>query len=404
MIGMGKIKALIIHPMDPLGNKIGGIGTFAKNFVKYAPKDFEIEWVGLSSDKDERAVGKWQILELDGKKFNFLPILYVRDENVRMRIPLSLKFTLALFKNKSKISLENRILEFHRIEPSMVFKNTRNKKILFVHGDIRDLYSPQAEMKWSKFPWLYSQMEKKLINHMDRIFVVKEDGVNFYKRCYPFIAERFLFLPTWVDEDIFYPYPNDKVEEEKLCFLNNQGLSPNSKLILFVGRLEGAKDPLLLIDTFYYVNKSNPDTRLLVIGNGSFKEKMVKRIIQYKLHNQVHFMGILPQSKVAEIMRISDIFLLTSAFEGMPMSVLEALASGLPVVSTNVGEVKRVVINEFSGMISVKRRPDMLGNLVLRVLNNREIFSPDNCVSSIKGYTAKCVLSKIYQMHYDLEI
>jgi len=55
-------------------------------------------------------------------------------------------------------------------------------------------------------------------------------------------------------------------------------------------------------------------------------------------------------------------------------------------------------------MITAEHRADTLGNLVLRVLNNRKVFPPTNCVSSIKDYTAKCVLSDVYQMHYNLEV
>ena len=398
------IKILIIFPMDPFGEKIGGIGTFLRNFVKYAPDYLDIEWVGISSNTKARPTGKWHTGKLGSKEFKFLPILYVPEENIRSKIPLSLKFTLALLKNRSKISLEDKILEFHRIEPSIIFRKTNNKKVLFVHGDVRDLYNPHGEMKWSKFPWLYFQIEKMLISRMSRVFVVREDGVNFYKERYPFIAERFLFLPTFVDVDTFYPYSDAKREEQKLHFLNMQNLSADSRLIFFVGRLEGAKDPLLLIETFNYINKNDPNSILLIVGDGALKKEMIMKVAQYKLDSKVHFMGALPQEKVAEIMRISDVFLLTSAFEGMPMSVLEALASGLPVVSTDVGEVKRVVINELSGMITAEHRADTLGNLVLRVLNNRKVFPPTNCVSSIKDYTAKCVLSDVYQMHYNLEV
>ncbi|HJX31931.1 MAG TPA: hypothetical protein VJ624_08815, partial [Thermodesulfobacteriota bacterium] len=82
-----KVKCLILYQMDPLGGKIGGIETFDRNFIKYAPEDLDIEFVGVSSDKRCR-IGRWQEAELYGKKFNFLPVLYVKNENVRTPIPL----------------------------------------------------------------------------------------------------------------------------------------------------------------------------------------------------------------------------------------------------------------------------------------------------------------------------
>jgi len=392
----------IIYPMDPFGEKIGGIETFINNFVKHAPDYLGIEWIGISCNKKARPIGKWYESKLGRKKFRFLPILYVPEENVRSIVPLSLKFTLSLFMNRRKFSLDNKILEFHRIEPSIVFKKTNNKKILFVHGNAMDLYNPNAEIKWSKFPWLYFQIEKILINNMDKIFVVRQDAVDFYKQYYPSIEERFLFTPTFVDTNIFYPYSDSEREKKRYYFLSNQKMSPDSQLLLFVGRLEGQKDPILLIDTFNYISKSDLNATLLVVGDGALKKEMLARIEKYKLDGKVHFMGVLSQDEVAEVMSISDVFLLVSAFEGMPISVLEALASGLPIVTTDVGEVKRVVRSGISGFISAERKPELIGNLVLKVLNNKYKFRAGHCVDSIKDYTVEKVLERVYKIHIEL--
>jgi len=399
---MKKIKPLIIFQMDPLGNKIGGIETFVKNFIRYAPNDFEIYMVGVSSDKKVYPVGKWQIVEVQNKKINFLPIIHVKNENVRSKIPLCLKFTVNLALYKKRIFFSDKILEFHRIEPSIPLSDTPCKKILFIHGNMKDLYNPHAETKWKKFPWIYFKMEKYLIQKFNKIFVVREDGVVSYREKYPFMAERFSFLPTWVDENLFFPFKNSEDKKiNKVLFLKKNKLPNNSKLILFVGRLEGQKDPLLLIETFKYVNQKMKESILLIVGIGSLKHKMVRLIEKYNLKKSVLFLGVLPQIKVADIMRVSDVFILTSAFEGMPISILEALSSGLPVVTTDVGEVKRVVQSEFSGIVCSLRDPRILGDAVLKVIKSRgKHFSIENCRLSIRKYTVKNVLNRLYQLHY----
>jgi len=100
-------------------------------------------------------------------------------------------------------------------------------------------------------------------------------------------------------------------------------------------------------------------------------------------------------------MRISDVFLLTSAFETGPRSVREALGCGLPVVSTDVGEVKRVVRDEFSGLICSKRDANVIGDAVLKILKDNKC-SAENCQLSIQDYTARRVLNKVYNIYYDL--
>ncbi len=395
-----KVKCLILYQMDPLGGKIGGIETFDRNFIKYAPEDLDIEFVGVSSDKRCR-IGRWQEAELYGKRFNFLPVLYVKDENVRTPIPLSVKFVLSLYKHKAEIPLENKILMFHRVEHSIPFKRCPNRKFLIVHGHMKDLYNPYSEVRWHQFPWLYFKLEAALIPHINRIFVVRRDAVEFYKKRYPASAARFGFLPTWVDEDLFYPLTENQCGHGREDFARQEGLTPQNKLILFVGRLEGQKDPLRLIDSFDYVYSRDSMARLIIVGTGALLEKTQKKVKQKGLGHAVRLLGSLPQEKVAHLMKICDAFLLTSAFEGMPRSVLEALACGLPVVTTDVGEVGLVVKEGFSGKV-VDRDIKEIGTAVLEVLNDRPKFSPENCLKSVEQYRAENVLTQVYSYCHEI--
>jgi len=380
--------------MDPLGNKIGGIETFNRNFIKYSPEDFEIEFVGITSNK-EREVGKWQEVELYGKKFYFLPVLYVKDENTKTTIPLSAKFTFSLFKHKAKIPLNDRMMLFHRIEPSLPFKKHLNPKFLIIHSHMKELYHPFSEIRWSRFPYLYFKLEERLITQMKKIFVVRRDGVKFYQKRYPALSSRFTFLPTWVDENIFYPLPENERQQRREEFARQEGLTPQNKLILFVGRIERQKNPLLLIDSFHYVHFCDSRAILVVVGTGSLLKEVQDKVKQKGLEQVVKFFGSLPQKKVAHLMRISDVFLLTSTFEGMPISVLEALACGLPVITTDVGEVKLVVKDGFSGRV-VEGGTAEIGTAVLEVLNHRTRFSPEHCLASVEPYRARNVLMPFY--------
>ncbi len=391
----GKIRPLIIYQMDPLGNKIGGIQTFIKNFIKYAPDDFEIEFVGVSADTRRAKVGAWQTIEMYERQVNFLPVLFKSDENIRSRIPLSMQFTAQLMRYRHSIDLHDRIVNFHRIEPGIPFALAPCRKVLVVHGNMTDLYNPGTEVKWRRFPWAYFGMEKLLMPGMSKVFVVREDGAAFYKKRYPSLAERFSFLPTWVDDAMFYPLAAPEKATAKVAFLQQQGLPGDTKLALFVGRLAGQKDPLLLLDAFCELRKQEPQTHLLIVGQGNLRQEMEERLRRYGMSKHAAFLGPLTQPEVAGLMRICDVFVMTSAFEGMPISVLEALACGLPVVSTDVGEVRRVIRDELSGLVCHDRMPDTIGGNVARVLRE-ERFSARNCTASIQEYTAGKVLNRMY--------
>src|SRR5438105_2338513 len=81
-----------------------------------------------------------------------------------------------------------------------------------------------------------------------RIFVVREDAAADYRSRFPAVASRIQFLPTWVDEDLFVSWPEAKRQSERRALAQQHGLDPERRWVLFIGRFEGAKDPLLLLD------------------------------------------------------------------------------------------------------------------------------------------------------------
>ena len=392
-----KVEVAILHPIDPFGIKIGGISTFIKTFIKYAPEDFKVNVVGVDASGEGGSLGTWNDVSLQGRPFRFFPVMKVEDENMRTKVPLVFKFTLSLARHLPLLVLRDGIVELHRVEPSFLPLGRPGRRVLFVHGHMGDLFNVHSEIKWSKAPYLYFQFERGLMGQFSRVYVVRRDGVEFYRDKYPFMADRFHFLPTWVDEETFYPYDTDTRKAKRKEFIEEQGYNPGDKLILFVGRLEGQKDPLLLIDSFHHLHRLEERIRLLVVGTGLLSEKVRRRVEEYGLSDRVKFISPLPQLRLAHLMRISHVLLLTSAFEGMPRSVLEALACGLPVVTTDVGEVRRVVRDGFSGLVCQGRSPEAIARALSDVL--RGGIRAEDCVSSIRDYEARKVLEGVYNFY-----
>ncbi|HPB56776.1 MAG TPA: hypothetical protein PLB68_12515, partial [Candidatus Aminicenantes bacterium] len=84
----------ILHPMDPLGRKVGGAESFVKNMIRFSPSGLSIELVGTSSR--EVRLREWREELLEGREYRFLPLLKEEGENRRSFPPLSLRYTLAL--------------------------------------------------------------------------------------------------------------------------------------------------------------------------------------------------------------------------------------------------------------------------------------------------------------------
>jgi glycosyltransferase involved in cell wall biosynthesis len=399
---MPKYKLLVVMQKDPLGEGIGGMHTYIRGLVKYRPDDFEVELVGITTDNIRRPAGKWKTIRFAGKNISFLPVLFTKDQNKSGRVPLSLRFVISLMRYRSRIPLEGKILEFHRVEPAFLFNRSKNKSIIFIHGNVEELYNPHSEIKWTRMPWLYFQLEKRVMPNTDRVLVVSKKGLDFYSRKYKQIRSRFSFIPTWVDGDVFYPADPGINREKQLRKLTGKfNISASDKILLFAGRLVGSKNPILLIDSFHRLYIRDKKFKLLIVGSGSLKGKVIKRIGELGLKDNIRLLGILPQEKLACLCRLCDLFLLTSACEGMPRAVIEALASGVPVVSTNVGEIWRVVKDNYSGMLVSKNESSEIAQAVIKVLENKNRYSISNCLDAVKDYRIGNVVGDIYQVLRD---
>jgi len=90
------------------------------------------------------------------------------------------------------------------------------------------------------------------------------------------------------------------------------------------------------------------------------------------------------------------VFLLTSRFEGMPCAVVEAIGCGLPVVTTNVGEVGRIVVNGATGMVVAERTAGALAEALDQVLARPAETWRDACLRAVAPYRPKAVLATVY--------
>lgn len=141
-----------------------------------------------------------------------------------------------------------------------------------------------------------------------------------------------------------------KIMKEKL------GISNNTNILCTVGRLTKQKNYRCLIEALSLVK--NPNWVLLLIGDGEEKDALRKQAVELGLEKKIYFLG--HRLDVQRIMQASDIFVLSSLWEGLPYVVLEALCCGLPIISTDVGGVSEAVIDKETGILVPPGIPEML--------------------------------------------
>ncbi|NQT95286.1 MAG: glycosyltransferase [Candidatus Omnitrophica bacterium] len=394
---MNNLKITFVYPTDPLGAKIGGIETFIKGFIEHSPDDFDIEFVGVSSDGEKRPVRRWHNLKLKNKNLKVFYLFFEKDINRRKFIPLSLRFMFALAF--SRLNLGGRTLIFNRVEPALLFKKTKAHKILFNHSDItRQILKRESETGWNRLPNLYFALEKYIFSYADYICTSSRRTLVYYLEHYPDKKDKLLYLSVWTDPYIFHPIDTDKADAKKGISKTDKALPVDQKWILSVGRLQEVKAPFRLIDTFMEYCKKDTGVCLIIIGGGNLKQDLLKYVAKNRLSDKVFFLKEMAQNDLANFYRASDLLLITSNFEGGPRTLFEALSSGLPVVSTDVGEAGRIIRNNFSGEVVRDFCAQELASAVDKVLRNPSIYTRDKCISCITEYTPEKILQPVYDI------
>ena len=392
---------IIFFPSDPFGERVGGINSYIKSLIQHTPNDFVIEWIGITSDVQSRPPLQSQPLEIDGRAFIFTPVLHENDQNIRRVIPLSLRYGLAIAKLKRQ--WDNHLLFFHRIEPVIFFKKKAGIKIVLVHNDIKEqIYAARSEVIWSKIPRLYRIFEDYVIPQFTRVYSVSEHTVDYYQQRYPMDAKKYAFLPTWVDPTIFGPRTTDRHHYRSAIYTQFQAQMTQHMLVatepwfLFVGRLQPQKDPFLLISSFEAYYLKHKKGYLFLIGDGNLKNELQQNIAEKHLMDRVLLLGSQNRATLKQFYHASDTLMLTSCFEGMPISVLESLASGLPVLTPRVGEVARVVKNGLSGEIIENRCADEIVIGMEKLIDNHSVYTQAHCVDAIQPYTPEQVATPLF--------
>lgn len=136
---------------------------------------------------------------------------------------------------------------------------------------------------------------------------------------------------------------------ERAAVRSSIGVPEDAWVVGTVGRLAEQKDPLLMVDAFERMRASRPDARFVWIGDGPLRGEVEARIAAGGLGDSFLLLGV--RRDVPELLAALDAFALSSRWEGLPRTVTEAMASGLPVVSTAVDGVVEAVENDRTGIL-----------------------------------------------------
>jgi glycosyltransferase involved in cell wall biosynthesis len=362
------VRVAILYPADPAGVVPGGIDTFIRGILRWSPPDIRVGLVGVSTDPVARPLGRWTEVSCGRGSYPFFPVATLSDPTRRGRVPLSVRFMLGLLRYRPR--LEADILEFHRLEPALLYLRDSRPKTAVVHQNMQILRDKDADIRWKYLPALYFALQDLMVPRLSNLFTVREDAAAWYRERYPAHADKVHFMPTWVDPEVFWE-PDQATRAQRAAGLRRIfGFPEVARVLISVGRLDTQKDPLLLLRAFAALTADDPTLCLVYVGDGVLRPALKTAIAETGLGDRVVLAGLRPQLEIASLLQGADLFTLSSAYEGMPMCVLEALGSGLPVAATAVGEVPRVVQPGINGALAAERTPEALATAIRAVLRD----------------------------------
>ena len=243
------------------------------------------------------------------------------------------------------------------------------------------------------------------ITQVAGFFVSKLCGIPLVTTCHGFFHKNIgrIILPSWGDKVIaisdavkenlinYFGVDKGKVsliyngidseaflkdfsKEEKDNLKDSFGIKKDYNVIGMISRFTPDKGHDTLLYALYEILKEKPNTQLMFVGDGDKKQDIMNLTRQLNLSDNVVF--IEPQLSTADALSVMDIFMFTPARrEGLGLALIEALASGKPVVATDVGGVSSIVNNNINGFLVEPSKPKLLAEPVLRLLNDKALYA-----------------------------
>jgi glycosyltransferase involved in cell wall biosynthesis len=226
-----------------------------------------------------------------------------------------------------------------------------------VHG--WPFHDYQAKFLSGFFIWL----ERRAAQFTDQLIIVSNH-------------DRQIGLKSRIGSDIKYRLIRYGVEYDKFNALDKNfrkelGIKDNELVVGMIASFKPQKCPQDFIQLASSVSRDLPNTKFILVGDGVLRKKTEQLINKYNLQKKVILVGW--RRDIPEILASLDIFVLTSLWEGLPISALEAMAASLPVITTNTGGVSEIVEEGKNGFLIYRKDTQSMSDKLISLLKDSNI-------------------------------
>ena len=164
------------------------------------------------------------------------------------------------------------------------------------------------------------------------------------------------------------------ISKEKLR--NKYGFHNDDKIILSLGSIKKIKGSDTLLYAFLglgitYIKNNN--LKLLYVGEGPMKKGLIEIVKEKGFNKYVTFLGIIQHKEIPNIYKLSDIYVISSLFEGAPNSLLDAMFNGLPIIGTNINGINNLIQHGKNGLLYEKGNIKELSTKIMKIVENEDL-------------------------------
>ena len=318
---------------------IGGLQQVVVNLCKFIDKDkFDVSVLCL------RALGPFtkDVREM-GIKVHFLP----QPQNGTDYLSF---LKVAKILRKEKVD----VIHTHNTQPFIdgtLGALLSGRKIRIVHTDHARDFPDKRRYMFAE--WLMSHFAYKVVGVSEHTC----QNLIKYEKISP---KKLVTIPNGIDGSKF----NIQIDREKKK--KDLGLTGFDPIIGLGVRLTEQKGITYLLRAMPEIIKHFPRVALVIAGEGPLEQDLKNEAKTLGIEKSVYFLG--PRLDMPELLKLFDLYVLPSLWEGLPMVLLEAMAAGCPIVATDVGGVREAIRNQQNGSLAPPRKSEALSKEILKIL------------------------------------
>lgn len=202
-------------------------------------------------------------------------------------------------------------------------------------------------------------------------------------------------IPSGIDFSPFEEMRDRDFLRRELSF------GPADYLVGVVAALEDHKGHAYLLQASRILRREAPNIKIIIVGTGSLRLELDRQTRELGVEDMVFFLGF--REDIPRVLASLDLFVLSSYLEGMGSSILDAMASRLPVVATRAGGIPEVVTDNETGLLVPPRDPEALANAILRLYRDRELgrrLARRGYEVVYEKYSAEAMAAKILSLYH----